>query len=472
MRAILGSGISSIMLARIMLNRGIKGSEILILENSSQYGGAFGQLIHDADTKFDIGMHTIQLTSDSEIDEIFLEIVGKKNWSRYTPPSHDLSGTIIGRKIFENGPYFDLEFFDPVERAVKARKLRQHIEKLKVKKNVIELKRTKTSNVNAKSYLKERFGSELSESTYISALIKRYGINAEDLSVMATKLTPMSRIFANFEFEEEELKEDSIIRDIIAWHNQRSLPAEHSTNRDVYYPNDGGIKVFIDEMLKNLSSHGVILLRNSKILNLQIIKNRIVSMVIESDNQVSHQDVNDLCWTGNLSNLIKIMGISYPVGKTINPMQTVVATLKSTKEKFRETDCMYHFAYLNAYGLYRVNNYSAYKHIRQHSLDGCLSLEYIISRNKKLEKKNMVQDLCDIGILTAPVLEDEIVLHELVGGHPYPSLENELIERQQHNIIEDQRIQNLHLFGTSMSNSRFFQKDILLHLKQLMLINE
>lgn len=135
MKIIIGTGISSLFLARLLIDEGVNPKKIMIIEAGYTPGGIFGSLIHDNQTNFDIGMHTLQLTGEVKIDNILQSYTENSEWIKFEVPHHDISGTIIENEIFENGPYFNLNYFDKKQRDEFGQELRN---KILVSKNIKE----------------------------------------------------------------------------------------------------------------------------------------------------------------------------------------------------------------------------------------------------------------------------------------------------------------------------------------------
>lgn len=463
MYIITGSGISSLFLAELLVRKIHNGKKIILVESADQIGGLFGTLRHDEFTTFDIGMHTLQFTGNSEIDEIIEKIYSKGDWYRYKAPLHDLSGTIIGTQIFENSPYFDLDFFDKEVKSKLSIELKEHLRKKRYK-SLLEADKI----TNASSFLVNQFGKILADSTYIEALRQRYGTTPENLDPIATKLTPMDRLMASDLFSEGEILENDNIRSTIAWPNQRNLPLNLSSNLDVIYPRSSGIYLLIDKMKKKLMEQGVIILTNSKIVKIETKDNRAKVVFIEQQSKTEQLEVDSLFWAGNPSNLIALLVDYKPNYVPRNPLQTVIATIKSYPHSIRKSDCLYYFSYLNKNGLYRLNNYSAYhEHLKEKNL-GLISMEYLIPKEMTLTRQQINSDLIDIQFVDCVMDPRQIGIHYLPFGHPYPSSNNISIESDLLEKFDALNVLNIKIFGSSLSQNRFFQRDILLNLKEVL----
>lgn len=462
MHIITGSGISSLFLAELLMRKIHNGKEIVLIESSDQVGGLFGTLRHDEYTTFDIGMHTVQFTGNSEIDEIIEAIYCKDDWYRYKAPLHDLSGTIVATKIFENSPYFDLDYFGEKSKIKLFIELKEHLRNKRVK-NVLEANKF----TNASSFLINQFSKALADLTYIDALRQRYRTSPESLDPIATKLTPMNRLVARDLFSEKEILENEDIRSTIAWPNQRNLPANLSSNLDVIYPRNSGIHLLIDKMQNKLVEQGVKILKNSKIVNIETKNKRVKFVRVQQQSKTEQFEVDNIFWTGNVSNLIGLLDGHKQNFFPENPLQTVIATIKTNSHFIRKSDCLYYFSYLNKNGLYRLNNYSAYHEQFMEKNLGLLSMEYLIPKEMTLTRQQINSDLTDIKFVDGVLDPGQIKIHDLPFGHPYPSSKNISIERNLLEKFAALRISNIKIFGSSLSQNRFFQRDILLNLRRV-----
>jgi protoporphyrinogen oxidase len=462
MYVITGTGISSLFLADLLVRKNYNGEDIVLIESADHIGGLFGMLKHDDNTTFDIGMHTVQFTGNSDIDEIIESIYSDDDWYRYKAPIHDVSGTIIGNKIFENGPYFHLDYFEEEYRNNLTSELKDYLRQ-RQSRNENEL----TKNMNASSFLVNKFGKVLADATYIEALRKRYQISPDDLGQIATTLTPMDRLSMKDIFSEKEILKNEEIRSAIAWPNQRDLPLNLSSNRDVIYPRENGIHLLINKLQNRLIEQGVKFLTNSKIVKVTKKDKKVSILHIERQFQSMQIDVDHMFWSGNISNLITLLDGHKPNYVMNNPLQTVIATIKTEPNFIRKSDCLYFFSYLHNNGLYRLNNYSAYHDKNAKKNQGLLSMEYLIPKDVTLSKDQVINDLVDFDFVDGIVDSNQIKMHFLPFGHPYPSLANIYAEDNLLREFADINLKNIDVFGGSLSRNRFFQKDILQNLTEV-----
>lgn len=467
MYVIVGTGISSLVLANLLIKKGIPGHKIILIESSDKVGGLFGFLEHDDGSKFDIGMHTLQLTGNLLIDEIILSIVDNDNWTRYQPPRHDLSGTIIHQTIFENGPYFDLNCFDESERLYLEKTLRHHLEERNQFSKLPSPSGKDRIYLNAQDYLYQIFGKEVSDRTYASALQERYNLLPDQLGLIATQLTPMNRIAANREFDDEELLTNELARSIVSWSNQRSLPEAFSSKKPVFYPRKHGINYFITETEKQLKKKGVNFRLKTKIEHFIVNQNRIDELHTTTLGIADKFKVDRLFWTGNPYNLLNFLGIKMQGEAFLNPLKTTVATVRIPRRRIMSSDCMYFFAYLNKSGLYRLNNYAAYLMDDEGSESTSISLEYLIDKTTKIRQETVKRTLIESNFVDSEFNDYSIKIHELPFGHPFPSTEYLNHESHINNLIKEHKVTNLSIFGVSLSKQRFFQKDVLLDLLEV-----
>lgn len=458
MYTILGTGISSLCLAQILIRRGVPGEKITIIDSSENPGGLFGFLQHDENTIFDIGMHTIQLTGDKAIDEILLEVMNSEEWCKYEPPQHDLAGVILGEKLFDDGPYFNLNYFEKTVEDRLSKKLRGHLEKTEIKKK-LHVDNLQNQNLNnAQEYLESKFGFEVSKLTYEQALHYRYGIDANQLDCIATKLTPMDRICATTEFEDQELLKNEHLRKNVAWSNQRHLPVDLSSGKPVFYPKKRAINLIIQRLLEKLKYQKVNFEFNTKIDHIECQLNRIKKIHISSSGQSKKIEVSKLFWTGGVGNLLEKLGTYNTLERIQNPMKTTIVTMRVNRKYIHKSDCMYYFNYMNKTGLYRLNNYDGYSGIEKDDTAAKVSLEYVTLKNKILTKEAVITHLEKIHFLDSKIRDISIRIHELPNGHPFPSKVNTNNEQKQIDFLNEMKMENLSCFGTSISSKRFFKK--------------
>jgi protoporphyrinogen oxidase len=454
---ITGSSISSLFAAEILIQNGCDPRTIIVLEPSGKYGGLFSYLDDKYLGNLDIGMHTIQLTKDAEVNNIIHFYCDEKDFNRFSGNRRDLSGTIVNNQISHNGPYFDLDLLRKEDLIDLKSKLFKHLlsdEVLSCDFSISELE----------NYYFNRFGKEVSKATYVKVLENRYKTDISKLDIMASRFTPTDRISVSGLFDDRELFNSEKLRKLIAWSDQKTLPPEFSSGLDTYYPKKFGVHQLVKKIMNNLESKGVSFIKNSKIENFEQKNNEIKSVTLNlQSSQKLNLEVKHVIISGGKEQVLNKLNIKHP--EIFQPLQTSIMYLELKNPVKHMKDVFYFFSYLNKYGLYRVNNYPAYVQEFQEKNKYIYSFEFITLKSDKItiEKFRHILNIFNFVHDKKEVLY--MNLFHLPGGFPYPSKVNYSSSKKIDEIFSELSIANLHFIGSSMANRLFFQGEILIDTK-------
>jgi cation diffusion facilitator CzcD-associated flavoprotein CzcO len=101
-----GGGLSSLIMAKVLIRKGIPARDITIVENSSELGGQYSSIRTDSSV-FDLGMHIYYETGIEEIDSCFIDIQ-PENWIYLADNKKDIAGIFWNGNLQINSPYPDL----------------------------------------------------------------------------------------------------------------------------------------------------------------------------------------------------------------------------------------------------------------------------------------------------------------------------------------------------------------------------
>lgn len=95
-------------------------------------------------------------------------------------------------------------------------------------------------------------------------------------------------------------------------------------------------------------------------------------------------------------------------------------------------------------------------------------MEYLIPKEITLTRQQIIGDLTDFQFVDGLMDPGQIKIHYLPFGHPYPSSNNISVESNLLEKFTALNLLNVKIFGSSLSQNRFFQRDILLNLREIL----
>ena len=163
---IVGSGLSALMMARMIKKYRDTMADIVILEKEEQVGGQYGSINYGEHGYFDIGMHIIYETCIPEIDDLFEDLLPEEDWIILDNNYKDIAGIYVNGRLQTDTPYVDLRNSSP-------EKWREYIAELF---QVIRENKHKSLPETPTSYdlLVHHFGKKITDEIFVPILEKLY----------------------------------------------------------------------------------------------------------------------------------------------------------------------------------------------------------------------------------------------------------------------------------------------------------
>ncbi|MBN8704010.1 MAG: NAD(P)-binding protein [Bacteroidetes bacterium] len=456
---IVGTGVSGL-LSALILTQKKSSTKIYLLDKSSEPGGLLRAFDYGKFGKFDYGMHNMLETSIPELDKLIFDLLPENEWQLLKDNKRDLAGIYFNGKLQKETPYFDLRNLPENEYKKSIADLFGHIEK-KVKNNSSDIK-----NGSAREFAYSRFGKDVAEKTIIPSVEKIHQKSADELDYMATIFTPMTRLALFDEQLVKDLTLSPILRDYIAYVDQRNLPLERSTGRKAYYPIKYGMYRIVEALKNKLEAYGVEFLLESEVKAINSSNNSITEVEVKTPKgDLKITNIDNFIWTGNIPLLGRLMGAKFDGLKNDKPLKTVIISFLLDK-KLAMDDLYYFFCYDKKFNTYRLTNFPSYCSGAHWAGGYPISMEFLVSeefiKSTPSIEKLAEQELFQFGV-TQP---DTKVLFSkaevLESGFPMPSLNNINGVKNIRNQIKAMNISNLLTLGILAEDNLFFQTDVLI----------
>ncbi|MBM3679622.1 MAG: NAD(P)/FAD-dependent oxidoreductase, partial [Actinobacteria bacterium] len=108
-----GSGLSALLLARMVRSILRDPTPILVVEQNSEIGGQFRSFDYGAEGRFDHGMHIYYESSIPEVDTLLTGIFPDREWHILEGNRKDIAGLFVNGRLQVDTPYIDLRPADP-----------------------------------------------------------------------------------------------------------------------------------------------------------------------------------------------------------------------------------------------------------------------------------------------------------------------------------------------------------------------
>ncbi|MDA9160925.1 NAD(P)-binding protein [Crocinitomicaceae bacterium] len=453
-----GSGVSGLTAALLLCEQG-KGEQTIIIETGTTIGGLLKKYNYGEFGDFDCGMHNFLETGISELDKLMFNLLPESEWQLLEEGKRDLAGIFFNNKLQKNTPYFDLRSLNKSAYQESIASLFQHISNT-IGDGPIN------KDCNAKEFAYKLFGETVAEHTIIPAIEKIHRKSANELDYMSTVFTPMNRVAFTDEPLIRELTESKILRNILAWSDQRTLPFERSSGRRAYYPKKYGAYRVLEAIEKRLIEFGVTILTNSGITEIKTDAGSITSVSVKNvSGDLVFDNLEKLIWTANIPLLGRFLGTDFTGLKNDKPLKTVIINIL-LDQPLDMGDLYYFFCYQPGFYTYRLTNYVNYSSgaIRNGNYPICI--EFLITK-EELEmdlEERAIEELNKFGILkegTNVVFKKAEILER---GFPMPSRTNINSVKKIRQDIRSKKLNNLETIGILAEDNLFFQTDVLIDL--------
>ncbi|MEI8109576.1 MAG: NAD(P)-binding protein [Chitinophagia bacterium] len=457
---IVGSGISGLLYALIASEK-YPDKTIHIIEKENEAGGLLRAFDYGINGKFDYGMHNFLETSITELDKYIFDLLPEDDWQILAGEKRDLAGIFINGKLQHHTPFIDLRNLNSEDYEKAVADFLLHLN-FSAKENNQAI----SKDLNAKDYIRKRFGEEVANRAILPALEKIHKKKAEELDYMATVFTPMTRVALFDEPLVGQVTQSPFLRQYIAYADQRNLPLERSTGRRGYYPKKYGMYRVVNAFIEKLKQRNVQILTDSYLENIEIEDNTIVSaQVFSKGAKILINDIHKFVWTSNIPLLGRFLNVDFSGLKNDKPLKTIIISFLLNKP-LDMGGLYYFFCYDKNYHTYRLNDFSAYCNGAFRNGGYPVSIEFLVDEQYLLSSPDIALDaakeLFSFGI-TQPATEVLFSKAEILeSGFPMPTSNNINAIKKIRKQIKNMNLKNVEILGILSEDNLFFQTDVLI----------
>jgi protoporphyrinogen oxidase len=449
---VVGGGIAGLVAGLLLAER--KSRQVVVVEREQAIGGLLRCFDYGANGVFDYGMHTMYETGIAELDAFLFGLLEEDSWQMLEGSRRDLAGAVFAGRVQHNSPYPDLRSLpkDQWDRCVMG-----FFRQLSEGPNV--------GAGNALDDARTRLGDDIASSVIDSVLRKQFGKSAKELNSFATRLSTISRVVMFNEAVFKDLMASDVLRDRLAYPEQRNLPNRWASGRKAFYPRAYGIHRVIDALRERLERAGVKIFTSTQVASLELAHGTIsgVNLKDSSGNVRRVESLGRLLWTSGLPPLAAVLGQDIRGYRFDPARKTVVVNLL-----LRDAPCMEDLYYLYCFepgcSTFRVTNFAAYcdgaRRVGGYPVAVELLLDEPLLPNDRIAEI-AISELIRFGLIESLSQVNFNAVEPLAAGFPMPSVTNFDALTDIRSRLNDLNCKNLVTMGILSEDNVFFQRDVL-----------
>lgn len=337
------------LMCALKLTEKMPGSRIVIFDKSAMAGGMYNS-VTDADGNiFDHGMHVIYESCNSEVDDMYLEVMPASEWNIYEQNRKDIAGLYYQSTLQKYSHYVDLRRFPESAKV-------EFIGSL-----FLNLDETTTKDpITAVDVLQNQFGDLIVDQIHKQLLKGLYSTEPEKLDTFAIKTTALDRVVLFDAATMSDLMKSESIRSRIAFPDQLNLPPYRQNKQRALYPKKFGMVHFVEKLQQKLIACGVSILTNTSLTKIVANGNAIEKVDLSnSDGNSRTIAVEKVIWTGGwlgLASALKINISDIPFQRGI---KIVFVNIILDRPPLMD-ELYYFYCYDAGFASFRVTNYANY----------------------------------------------------------------------------------------------------------------
>lgn len=447
---VVGGGLCGLFTALALCERGL-GERVVLVERDAELGGLLRSYHYPEAGWFDYGTHYMAESGIAEVDRLLQGLLPDGEWNYLAGNRRDLGGVYFNGTTQFHTPYPDL-------RSLPEESLRRCVADF-----FLHLNRNPTvpAHGSAADVATALFGEEVVRTVVDPVLRKLYGKPAAELTPLALRITPLGRVAFLDEAVVEQLTAPPLLRERVAYTEQRALPAERASGKASYYPRSGGMYRFIEAAEARLAAAGVQIWKDAQLTTLSTDRGRLEEVEVQTADGTRQVPLEHLYWTVGLVPLVKALGLALPPMTYDPPRRTVIVNLL-LDAPLALGDLFYCYFYDAPLHSFRVANYINYCPDAVREAGVPVSVELLVddASDRAALVALAVDELRQTGLLTDQTVRFARA-EVLAQGFPMPSMRNAAAMEAVRSLLDAHAYGNLTRLGIMSEEGVFFQSDVI-----------
>ena len=419
---IVGGGILGIFTALLLKK---SNNNVLIIEQNKKLGGLFLSTKSKYNLFFDTGCHFARETGIKKIDQILFDKLSKKKWN--------ILGNLKCRGYFNSKLSKDFGALDA--------RLINKKNYLKGIKQYLNQKNKKKITNNLEQQLFNKFGKYFTNKIFRPIIEKKItGTKLKYLPVNLHRWAGLGRIVLFNPEKTRQLKKQIFFDETLAYHNT----SEGQTKLKNFYPKYRGIDLWIKILEKKLRKKGVNILINRKIVKINILKNKIQSIMLDNNKTINCTKViwtiNPMIFSFYLKKIKKKFGLNLKKIHFFLQHFTFNKKLNSDAEFIQCHD--------SKLKTYRVSLYPNMNKVKKKFHNLTSEIIFHKPKDSKIIKKLALKELRKIGVIEKKHKILESFTQSITQGVPVPTI-NSLDTLRKFSLLTEKKIKNINFINTN-----------------------
>lgn len=454
-----GSGLSALLIARMVGAVLRDRTPILVVEQNAEVGGQFLSFDYGPDGRFDHGMHIYYESSIPEVDTLFTGIFPEDYWHILEGNRKDIAGLFVNGRLQLDTPYVDLRAADPDFRRRCIAEILLHVQDTLAGKT--HLGRT------AYDAMRRQFGEFIADRVFVPVFEKLYRHHPRQLDELATHLTAVNRLALFDEAMTLELMRSEPLRARICYPDQLTMPPFRTSGQRGFYPRKYGMFRVIERLREILERDGTRFLTSSSVSAVKRKGGKVTGVTIRfADGMATEVEVDRLFWTAGLPGLAKLLGIDLADLTYDRNNKDIHYVNFLWPERPAMGELYYFYCFEPGCRAFRVTSYANYCPGAAEGRGHPLCAELWTEPGDPTDAAGIVElarrELVRFGVVPEGARPRFARAEKVTdGGFPLPSVNNVRFLESTTDRIRAADLDNLEIFGVYSSRNTFFIKDIL-----------
>lgn len=448
---IVGAGIAGLLAALKLIDKGVNGENILIIDKEKEIGGLLRSWKSEANGSFDIGTHILAETGNEEVDRLLAPFYSGEKWQKLEGSTKDLPGCFYNNVFHDENQFIP---FSSIDSALIEKYTQGILDKLDTKLN------STSTNMSAYDFYSKKYCDDYIEDVIEPIYRKTFGKESRQLSAFVCNLLPLNRVISNNSKINEKLQQDDKLRSVFGFPLQKEVPEQFVSKTASYYPKERGVGIFVEAINEYLLQKKISIETEANIQTLEIKNSEIKKITYQKSNQTASVNCENLIWSVGILPLCKILDIPVNFSFMDKPLNTVVAQTIFNKV-IELKNSHYYYVLDTKYKTYRITNYNSFCPSNKLELKTPLTFEFILDTLQENLSTLIQKEIIDLGLAKSEKDFEILDVIVLSSGFPILSLNNEKEIDLLREKVKEYSLFNLVNIGVLSEPNLFFYRDIL-----------